>query len=215
MILCTGKVIFRQLGWPLWPNEGILKRGASAGLVGCIMYSRNSTTYLSAVCVSARLTGRGTGYSCNDVVRHVTIEKSATMMVSVTSLLGLFGGTTQVESFHEGRNRDASPLKFERRSSGSRMDKDVIAVCDLQHRAMLQTKRVPHSVAEFPDIHAAIDGLLDAWLPRLIVSNEILFAALVRVRDYHLAGAPETGADGVLADVEAALERAARAQNGF
>jgi hypothetical protein len=95
------------------------------------------------------------------------------------------------------------------------MDKDVIAVCDLQHRALLQTKKPPHSVAEFPDIHAAIDGLLDAWLPRLIVSNEILFAALVRVRDYHLAGAPETGADGVLADVETALERAARAQNGF
>jgi hypothetical protein len=95
------------------------------------------------------------------------------------------------------------------------MDKDVIAVCDLRQRALLQTKRPPNSVVEFPDIHAAIDGLLDAWLPRLIVSNEILFAALVRVRDHHLAGAPAAAADQVLAEVEAAMERAARAQNGF
>jgi len=95
------------------------------------------------------------------------------------------------------------------------MDKNVTAFCDLQRPALLQTHLMPNSVIEFPDIHAAIDGLLDAWLPRLIVSNEILFAALVRVRDYHLAGAPEAAADQVLAEVEAALEKAAKIQNGL
>jgi hypothetical protein len=95
------------------------------------------------------------------------------------------------------------------------MEKEVMAVCDLQHQELLETKKPPHSVVEFPDIHAAIDGLLDAWLPRLIVSNEILFAALVRVRDHHLAGAPATAAEQLLAEVESALEKAARAQNGF
>jgi hypothetical protein len=95
------------------------------------------------------------------------------------------------------------------------MEKDVIAICDLPLRAMLHTKKPPNTVVEFPDIHAAIDGLLDAWLPRLIVSNEILFAALVRVRDHHLEGAPAAAADQVLAEVETALERAAKAQNGF
>jgi hypothetical protein len=95
------------------------------------------------------------------------------------------------------------------------MDKDVIAICDLPPQTLLETKKPPSNVVNFPDVHAAIDGLLDAWLPRLIVSNEILFAALVRVRDHHLAGAPATAADQLLAEVEAALERAARAQNGF
>jgi hypothetical protein len=47
------------------------------------------------------------------------------------------------------------------------------------------------------------------------VSNEILFAALVRVRDHHLEGAPAAAADQVLAEVETALEKAAKAQNGF
>jgi hypothetical protein len=95
------------------------------------------------------------------------------------------------------------------------MDKNVIAFRDLRRDALLRTNKAPNSVAEFPDIHAAIDGLLDAWLPRLVVSNEVLFEALVRVRDYHLAGSPAAATDQVLAEVEAALERAAKIQNGF
>jgi hypothetical protein len=77
------------------------------------------------------------------------------------------------------------------------------------------TKKPPSSVVEFPDAHAAIDGLLDAWLPRLIESNEILTDALVRLRDFHLAGAHPVPAEQLRAEVEAALERAARAKNGF
>jgi hypothetical protein len=69
-------------------------------------------------------------------------------------------------------------------------------------------KKLPSNVVEFPDAHAAIDGLLDAWLPRLIESNEILTDALLRVRDLVV---PEQ----VRAEVEIALERAARAKNGF
>jgi hypothetical protein len=95
------------------------------------------------------------------------------------------------------------------------MDKNVLAICDEEHRALPETKKLTNSVAEFPDIHAAIDGLLDAWLPRLIVSNEILFAALVRVRDHYLACPPAEATDPLLSEVESALERAARAQNGF
>jgi hypothetical protein len=35
------------------------------------------------------------------------------------------------------------------------------------------------------------------------------------VRDYHLAGSPASVADQVLAEVEAALEKAAKIQNGL
>jgi hypothetical protein len=76
-------------------------------------------------------------------------------------------------------------------------------------------KKPPDRVIEFADSQAAIDGLLEAWLPRVVESNDILTAALLRVRDFYLAGAPPAAADGVLAAVELALERAARAQNGF
>jgi hypothetical protein len=70
------------------------------------------------------------------------------------------------------------------------------------------TKKPPSNVVEYPDAHAAIDGLLDAWLPRLIESNEILTDALLRVRDL-------VAAEQVRAEVELALQRAARAKNGF
>ena len=67
------------------------------------------------------------------------------------------------------------------------------------------TKKPPSNVVEFPDAHAAIDGLLDAWLPRLIESNEILTDALLRVRD--LVAVEQVGAE-----VEAVLERAVRGE---
>jgi hypothetical protein len=76
-------------------------------------------------------------------------------------------------------------------------------------------KKPPAKAVIFADPQTAIDGLLDDWLPRLIESNEILTAALLRVKGLCSAGSSPVIAQRVLAEVEAALERAARAKNGF
>jgi hypothetical protein len=76
-------------------------------------------------------------------------------------------------------------------------------------------KKPPAKAIIFPDPQTAIDGLLDDWLPRLIESNEILTAALLRVKELCSVGSSSVIAQRVLAEVEAALERAARAKNGF
>jgi len=64
------------------------------------------------------------------------------------------------------------------------------------------------------DSQAAIDGTLEAWLPRLIENNQILVAALMRVRDLHSAGEP-VDPEEVLLEVDTALERAANIHKGF
>jgi hypothetical protein len=56
---------------------------------------------------------------------------------------------------------------------------------------------------------------IEAFMMRLMESNEVLAAALVRLRDFYLAGAPPLVADKVLAQVDTALEMATRAKNGF
>jgi hypothetical protein len=76
-------------------------------------------------------------------------------------------------------------------------------------------KKPPHRVIKFLDSQAAIDGLLEDWLPRLIESNEVLTHALVRVRDYYLPGALLVSTDQALAEVKAALARAAMAEKGL
>ena len=80
-----------------------------------------------------------------------------------------------------------------------------------QHHRNVDLHEKPSSKATgFPDPYAAIEGTLDAWLPRLIEANEILTAALIRIRDSHLVGAlPD---NPVLAEVVTALEAAAEAQ---
>jgi hypothetical protein len=75
-------------------------------------------------------------------------------------------------------------------------------------------KKPPTSLVAFTDSQAAIDGTLEAWLPRLIESNEILVAALERVRDLHSAQRP-VDAEEVISEVETALERAANMQKGL
>jgi hypothetical protein len=70
-------------------------------------------------------------------------------------------------------------------------------------------KKSPRA-AVFPDAQGAIEGTLDAWLPPLIEANEILTAALIRIRDFHLDGVPSDNA--ILVDVVTALEAAAKAQ---
>jgi hypothetical protein len=76
-------------------------------------------------------------------------------------------------------------------------------------------KRPPAKAEVFTDAQGAIDATLDPWLPSLIESNDSLIAALTRLRDFYLAGTPMPGAAPVLADVEAALEQAAKMRRGF
>jgi hypothetical protein len=56
---------------------------------------------------------------------------------------------------------------------------------------------------------------IEAFVNRLMDSNEVLAAALARLRDFYLAGAPPLVADRVLAQADTALEMAARVKNGF
>jgi hypothetical protein len=69
-------------------------------------------------------------------------------------------------------------------------------------------KKPPSKVIAFPDAQGAIEGTLDAWLPRLIEANEILTAALIRIRDLQVAGA----SNEILKEAVTALEAAAKAQ---
>jgi hypothetical protein len=73
-------------------------------------------------------------------------------------------------------------------------------------------KKPPVNATVFPDPQSAVDAVLEAWLPRLIESNEILMAALMKLRDFYLAGTPPAEAEEALAQVKAALEWAATVQ---
>jgi hypothetical protein len=80
----------------------------------------------------------------------------------------------------------------------------------------VETQRKPPAKAkEFTDAQGAIDATLDALLPGLIKSNDSLIAALTRLRALYLTGKPLPGAEGVLIEVEAALEQAAKTRRGF
>jgi hypothetical protein len=66
-------------------------------------------------------------------------------------------------------------------------------------------------ISQPQDAYARIEG----FMSRLVDSNHVLAAALVRLRDFYLAGAPPLVTDNVLAQVETALEMAKRVENGF
>jgi hypothetical protein len=66
-------------------------------------------------------------------------------------------------------------------------------------------------ISQPQDASARIEG----FMRRLIESNQVLAAALVRLRDFYLAGAPPLVTDKVMAQVETALEMARRVENGF
>lgn len=66
----------------------------------------------------------------------------------------------------------------------------------------------------FPDAQAAIDGTLEAWLPRLVESNDALIAVLVHLRDSYLSQLPALLATEMTAEIDTALEKALRAQRG-
>lgn len=76
-------------------------------------------------------------------------------------------------------------------------------------------------VIEFSPPHEAHSQSPDAitrvevFVERLVESNELLTAALERLRDFYLAGGSPLLGDNVLAEVEVALETASRAKHGF
>ena len=76
-----------------------------------------------------------------------------------------------------------------------------------------------YTATGFTDPQSAINGLVEAWLPQLpqlqqlAESNEILTAALKKVRDGYLLGSPPLIAE-VLREVLLALDSASRAQRG-
>ncbi|MGA3226864.1 MAG: hypothetical protein ABSC65_24070 [Acidobacteriaceae bacterium] len=67
------------------------------------------------------------------------------------------------------------------------------------------------AISQPQDTYARREGFMN----RLIESNQVLAAALVRLRDFYLAGAPPLVTDKVMAQVETALEMAKRVENGF
>ena len=82
------------------------------------------------------------------------------------------------------------------------------------HRTVDLQRKPPAKAQGYQDAQDAIDATLDAWLPRLIETNDRLSAALMRLRDFYLTGTPIPGAETVLAEVEAALEQAAKTRKG-
>jgi hypothetical protein len=75
-------------------------------------------------------------------------------------------------------------------------------------------KKPPVNVRSYADQESATDAVLEAWLPRLVESNEVLMAALVKLRDFYLADEPRPDAEEVLMQVRVALERAEIVQKG-
>jgi hypothetical protein len=76
-------------------------------------------------------------------------------------------------------------------------------------------RKPPTTAIIFPDSQMAIDGILDDWLPRLIQRNETLIAVLLSIKRLCSVESSSVIAQRVLAEVDAALERDARAQKGF
>jgi hypothetical protein len=85
----------------------------------------------------------------------------------------------------------------------------------------MDLSKKPGKVIKFSPSHEATAQSQDAitrievFVARLAESNELLTAALERLRDFYLAGGSPLLGDKVLAEVEVALETASRAKNGF
>jgi hypothetical protein len=72
-------------------------------------------------------------------------------------------------------------------------------------------KKPVRKILTFKDAQSAITGTLEAWLPRLVESNDAMEQALLLLRDFHL-GRTGFAEDVVLSQVEEALDKAARAK---
>jgi hypothetical protein len=73
-------------------------------------------------------------------------------------------------------------------------------------------KTTPRALA-FGQPQSAIEGLLQARVERLFDSNARLTGALVKLRDFYLAGIPAAAAADVLDEVETAISSAEKAQD--
>ena len=73
-------------------------------------------------------------------------------------------------------------------------------------------KPSPRAIA-FQQPQTAIEGLLQARVERLFDSNARLTGALVKLRDFYLAGVPYTAAADILDEVEIAISSAEKAQD--
>jgi hypothetical protein len=81
--------------------------------------------------------------------------------------------------------------------------------------ALVEIPKKPDiNLIAFKDSQAAIDGTLEAWLPRLIESNEALVAALERIKKLYSSGEPVASKE-VLLEINTALEKAAAMQRGL
>ena len=80
---------------------------------------------------------------------------------------------------------------------------------------MESPKKPSVTAIAYPDAQSAVDAVLEAWLPRLIESNERLMTALVKLRESYLTGTPPGEADEVLAQAKTALAQAAMVQKGY
>ena len=78
---------------------------------------------------------------------------------------------------------------------------------DLPHnQCTMDPAEKPGKVIEFARPQQPAVVRIEAFMGRLIESSDMLAAALVRLRDFYLAGAPPLAADKVLAQVAVALE---------
>ena len=74
-------------------------------------------------------------------------------------------------------------------------------------------KKLPRKVIAFNAPQSAIEGLLQVRVSRLFESNVLLAGALVKLRDFYLAGVPFETAKEALAEVETALVFAEKAED--
>jgi hypothetical protein len=75
-------------------------------------------------------------------------------------------------------------------------------------------KKPPGKIVTFQDAQSALAGTLEAWLPRLVESNDALERALLLLKDLHFARR-SISEDVVLELVNDALDKAARAKSAF
>jgi hypothetical protein len=73
-------------------------------------------------------------------------------------------------------------------------------------------KTTPRAIA-FHQPQSAIEGILQARVERLFESNARLTGALVKLRDFYLAGIPSAAATEILDEVQIAITSAEKAQD--